>query len=75
MIRLLFVAAPLLALAACASDGVTATGTPTASAQGETGQKMVCEREQRRTHDNQAEVRRLGLRGEEPVQEVEGHAR
>lgn len=45
MIRLLFVAAPLLALTACASDGVTATQT--ASAQGETGQKMVCEREQR----------------------------
>ena len=47
MIRLLFVAAPLLALTACASDGVTATGTQTASAQGETGPKMVCEREQR----------------------------
>jgi hypothetical protein len=33
------------------------------------------ERDQRRTDHNQAEVRRLGLRGEEPVQEVEGHAR
>ncbi|WP_431102560.1 hypothetical protein [Roseateles noduli] len=45
MIRLLFAAAPLLALAACASDGVTAQ--PTQTAQAEAGQKVVCEREQR----------------------------
>jgi hypothetical protein len=45
MIRLLFAAAPLLALAACASDGVTAQTTQTAQA--EPGQKLVCEREQR----------------------------
>jgi hypothetical protein len=45
MIRLLFAAAPLLALAACASDGVTAQTTQTAQA--EPAQKMVCEREQR----------------------------
>lgn len=43
MIRLILAAAPLLALAACASDGVTAQ---TASA-GEPGQKMTCEREAR----------------------------
>ncbi len=47
MIRLLFAAAPLLALAACASDGVTAASTQSASAQGEAGQKVSCEREQR----------------------------
>lgn len=45
MIRLLFAAAPLLALAACASDGVTAQTTQTAQA--ETAPKLVCEREQR----------------------------
>jgi hypothetical protein len=45
MIRLLFAAAPLLALAACASDGVTAQTTQTAQA--EPAQKVVCEREQR----------------------------
>lgn len=42
MIRLLFAAVPLLALAACASDGATATQTADA-----TGQKVVCEREAR----------------------------
>ncbi|OWQ47050.1 hypothetical protein CDL60_11720 [Roseateles noduli] len=45
MIRLLFAAVPLLALAACASDGVTAQ--PTQTAQAEPAQKVVCEREQR----------------------------
>ncbi|WP_416757373.1 hypothetical protein ACNI65_14045 [Roseateles sp. So40a] len=43
MIRLLFAAVPLLALAACASDGATAT-TQTADAN---GQKVTCEREAR----------------------------
>lgn len=49
MIRLLFAAAPLLVLAACASDGVTAQGASAQTAQAEGTQKVVCERQTSQT--------------------------
>ncbi len=45
MIRLLLAAVPLFALAACASDGVTAQGANAQTAQADGAQKVVCERQ------------------------------